>query len=342
MKIALLSDVHANPWALDAVLTWLDKKARVDEIWHLGDLIGYGPDVLTVLDLARQHFDFWIAGNHEEIWLKLADLEERLFDFQTDSISNITQQIYNIYDRSIKKDAIDPLLRHLIDLHTRPDLEAWLRQGLGDPKHHGPQCLQCGDLTLISVHAAPSNPTEVYLYPWTDKNVILNHLFRVNEKLLYFDDNGTSVPFDTPLAQRLWPVDAIIKSGKPYLVLFGHSHVPGVYYYEDGQVRAELPIAYCEPYPIGDCPMAINPGSLGHPSDLDPRAAFAILSVEERQITFYRVPYETKPVVKKLFDDNYPDDMIKEIETARLRNSNAGDLTEVNERLRQLAASPGC
>jgi predicted phosphodiesterase len=342
MKIALLTDVHANPWALDAVLTWLDKKAHVDEIWHLGDLIGYGPDALTVVDMARQRFDFWIAGNHEELWIKLADLEDRRhFNSEADLISNVTQQIYNMHEGSIKKDAIDPLLRHLKDLHTRPALESWLRQGLASPTHHGPQCLRRGDLTLIPVHAAPSNPTEVYLYPWTDKNFIINHLFRVNENLLYFDDNGSSAPFDTPLARRLRPVDEFIRTGKPYLVLFGNSHVPGVYYYEEGDVRAELPSAYGKPYPIGSCPMAINPGSLGHPSDLDPRAALAILSVEERQITFYRVHYETGPVVEKLFNDNYPDDMIKEIETARLRNSDAGNMTNFYETLRQLAASPG-
>ena len=345
MKIALLADVHANSCALKAVLDWLDyEKTPVDEIWHLGDLVGYGPDVLNTVELGQQRFDFWISGNHEEFWQKLADLEARGHaNFQTDSIINITEQIYNVYERSIKKEAIDPLLRHLRDLHTRPDLDAWLRQGLDLSEHHGPQLLQRGALNLIPVHAAPSSPTEVWLYPWQDRNFLLNHLFRVNEKLLYHDDddNGVRVPYETPLATRLRPVDAVMKTGEPYLVLFGNSHVPGVYYYEDGQVRAELPSAYGKPYPIEGCPMAINPGSLGHPSDLDPRAAFAILDVTAtaRQLTFYRVHYETGPVIEKLFNDNYPDDMIKEIETARLRSSNIPN--HYYEKLKQLAASPG-
>jgi predicted phosphodiesterase len=342
MKIALLTDIHANPWALKAVLTWLDQKVHVDEIWHLGDLIGYGPDALNVLELGRKHFNFWISGNHEDFWLKLADLEDRgYFNFQTDSISNITQQIYNLYDRSIKKDAIDPLLHHLRDLHARPDLESWFRQSLALQDHHGPQCVQRGDLTLIPVHAAPSNPTEVYLYPWTDKNLLINHLFRVNEKLLYSDDQGSSVPFDTPLAQLLRPVDEFLKSGKPYLVLFGNSHVPGVYYYENGQVRAELPSAYGTPYLVGNRTVAINPGSLGHPSDGDRRAAFAILDVKDRQITFYRVEYDIGPVVENLFDDNYPDAMIREIQTASLRVSDPARLGAFDEDLKRLAASPG-
>ena len=47
MKLALLSDIHSNLEALDAVL---DALPEVDRILVLGDIVGYGPDPLGVID----------------------------------------------------------------------------------------------------------------------------------------------------------------------------------------------------------------------------------------------------------------------------------------------------
>ena len=41
MRVAVLSDIHANLVALDAVLASV---GSVDAVWHLGDVVGYGPD----------------------------------------------------------------------------------------------------------------------------------------------------------------------------------------------------------------------------------------------------------------------------------------------------------
>lgn len=43
MLVALLSDIHANQHALDAVLA-STAAAGVDQYWFLGDAVGYGPD----------------------------------------------------------------------------------------------------------------------------------------------------------------------------------------------------------------------------------------------------------------------------------------------------------
>ncbi len=40
MRVAVLSDIHSNIVALDAVLS---DAGDVDAIWHLGDVVGYGP-----------------------------------------------------------------------------------------------------------------------------------------------------------------------------------------------------------------------------------------------------------------------------------------------------------
>ena len=62
--IAVLSDVHGNLEALEAVAR--DALERgVDRIFFLGDLIGYGPNPLEVVQFAMK-FDFCLSGNHEK------------------------------------------------------------------------------------------------------------------------------------------------------------------------------------------------------------------------------------------------------------------------------------
>ena len=64
-RIALISDVHGNLTALDAVLSDIDA-ARVDERYCLGDLIGYGPDPVGVIDRIRGLGIPTIPGNYDE------------------------------------------------------------------------------------------------------------------------------------------------------------------------------------------------------------------------------------------------------------------------------------
>jgi predicted phosphodiesterase len=64
MRIALLSDVHGNRPAFQSVLADADA-TEVDEIWCLGDLVGYGADPDGCVDLARERCDVCLAGNHD-------------------------------------------------------------------------------------------------------------------------------------------------------------------------------------------------------------------------------------------------------------------------------------
>ncbi len=66
MRIALLSDVHGNLPAFEAVLADVDA-AGVDEIWCLGDLVGYGAQPDECVDLARRRCDLCLAGNHDMV-----------------------------------------------------------------------------------------------------------------------------------------------------------------------------------------------------------------------------------------------------------------------------------
>ena len=64
MRIAILSDIHANFQALTSVLDDLGR-CRVDEILSLGDNIGYGPQPEEVIGTLRQQGVISIMGNHE-------------------------------------------------------------------------------------------------------------------------------------------------------------------------------------------------------------------------------------------------------------------------------------
>jgi predicted phosphodiesterase len=64
MRIALLSDVHGNKPAFEAVLVAIDD-ADVEEVWCLGDLVGYGAEPDDCVALARERCDVCLAGNHD-------------------------------------------------------------------------------------------------------------------------------------------------------------------------------------------------------------------------------------------------------------------------------------
>jgi predicted phosphodiesterase len=62
MRIAVISDVHSNLVALDAVLA---DAGAVDGVWHLGDVVGYGPDPDAVVDRLSSIGASGVRGNHD-------------------------------------------------------------------------------------------------------------------------------------------------------------------------------------------------------------------------------------------------------------------------------------
>ena len=65
--IALLSDVHANLEAMQAVFEDLRKRS-CKRVFFLGDIVGYGPNPVEVLDYIKD-FEFCLLGNHDEACL---------------------------------------------------------------------------------------------------------------------------------------------------------------------------------------------------------------------------------------------------------------------------------
>src|SRR2546425_7442947 len=75
MRVAVISDIHGNSHALGAVLQAIDGEG-VDEIWCLGDLVGYGPRPNECCRAIEARADLSLAGNHDLGVLGRLDLED--------------------------------------------------------------------------------------------------------------------------------------------------------------------------------------------------------------------------------------------------------------------------
>jgi predicted phosphodiesterase len=64
MRVAVISDIHANLLALEAIAEAIEQE-QPDEIWCVGDVVGYGPQPNPCCDWTADHADLCIAGNHD-------------------------------------------------------------------------------------------------------------------------------------------------------------------------------------------------------------------------------------------------------------------------------------
>lgn len=124
MHYLVISDIHANRSALEAVLKDADP---FDMIWCLGDLVGYGPDPNECVNRIQEFEHICVAGNHD--WAVLGQVA--LDDFNTDA--------------------------RIAHLWTRQEITPASREYL----QQLPVRLQEGEFTLV--HGSPREPIWEYL-----------------------------------------------------------------------------------------------------------------------------------------------------------------------------------
>jgi len=78
MRYLVLSDIHANLAAFEAVLA---DAPSFDQVWCIGDVIGYGPDPNECVELLQRYDHVCVAGNHD--WATLGRLDTD--DFNPDA-----------------------------------------------------------------------------------------------------------------------------------------------------------------------------------------------------------------------------------------------------------------
>ena len=76
MRILVISDIHANYTAFEAVLA--HSEGAWDFVWCLGDVVGYGPDPNECVDRLKVLPQLCLAGNHD--WAALNRLDVRTFN----------------------------------------------------------------------------------------------------------------------------------------------------------------------------------------------------------------------------------------------------------------------
>ena len=65
MRYAVISDIHGNRFAFEAVLARM-AGMNVDEVICLGDIVGYGPHPGECIDLVVKYCSHIVQGNHDE------------------------------------------------------------------------------------------------------------------------------------------------------------------------------------------------------------------------------------------------------------------------------------
>jgi predicted phosphodiesterase len=73
VQILILSDLHANLQALEAVLA--DAKGEYDQVVCCGDIVGYNPNPAEVLEWTRSHCAAVVRGNHDKVIAGIDDIE---------------------------------------------------------------------------------------------------------------------------------------------------------------------------------------------------------------------------------------------------------------------------
>jgi predicted phosphodiesterase len=75
MRIAICSDIHGNRHAFEAVIAAAEADGA-EELWCLGDLVGYGAEPDACVELAARHAAICLAGNHDLAVVDVLSLDD--------------------------------------------------------------------------------------------------------------------------------------------------------------------------------------------------------------------------------------------------------------------------
>ncbi len=119
MKAAIISDIHSNLEALQAVIKDI-KKRRIKNIFCLGDLVGYGANPNECIELCFKEADAIIAGNHDWATIDKTDVS----NFNKIAAAAVKWTKEHISSENLKRLQELPLTQKIGDLflvHSTPD-----------------------------------------------------------------------------------------------------------------------------------------------------------------------------------------------------------------------------
>jgi predicted phosphodiesterase len=122
MPILIISDIHANLAAFEAVLA--DANGQWDTIWCLGDIIGYGPNPNECVDLLRKYDHISLSGNHD--WAVLGKLDINSFNDEAQAAVRWTRSVLRDDVHTYMESLPTSLLRKPFTLvHASPRQPVW-------------------------------------------------------------------------------------------------------------------------------------------------------------------------------------------------------------------------
>lgn len=154
---AVISDIHSNLEALEAVLADIDARG-VQDIVCLGDVVGYGPNPKECLDLVRQRCRVCLMGNHDHAVL-----------FEPSNF-NLAAERACFWTRQILEDEPDKALRN----------ERWKFLGSLPVRH--------SEESILYVHASPRRPINEYIFPedvFTNPQKVVANFDRLDRGLCF-------------------------------------------------------------------------------------------------------------------------------------------------------------
>ena len=267
MRVLILSDIHSNIDALDAVLA---AAPAHDVVWNLGDVVGYNSAPNAVLERVREIGSMFVRGNHDRACCGLTDAE----DFNPIALAAV---------RWTK---------------TQLDAEAvqWLKEMPQGPVY----------LPAVSEKADPSTSSSRHsdmdgVYPERSRRARDDNFEHGRDQPKVGCVHGSLLDedeylFSTQDAERQMAL------ARNRITFFGHTHIQGgfaanaegdwfpltpVYSGDDEMESYELDLQSAATY-------LINPGSVGQPRDRDWRAAFALYDDQAARVTYWRVPYDVR------------------------------------------------
>lgn len=268
MRYAILSDIHGNGEALRAVLADIDRLsyergARVDQLWCLGDVVGYGPEPGECVRRVRARADICISGNHD--WACVGKLDLADFSGPAAKSAEWTREHLNPDERRYLQSVPEVTRVGPFTLaHGSPSNPIW--EYLITPQGAAPNfaCFDTvfcvvGHTHLPTIFLQPAHEVSVPAARWDDtmrRQVQLAMALPGGPSWSMLEQNRASVPPGGKVArcERLMPGS-------------------GLWVLPDGY-RA-----------------IINPGSVGQPRDGDPRASYLIYD-SNVGFEFRRVPYD--------------------------------------------------
>lgn len=329
MRVAVLSDIHSNYYALEKVLAHA-REMVVDRYWMLGDLIGYGPHPEKCVEWFEKEYHRidWVMGNHDAMmmaWVVRERIKQkpgyanRLIQENALALKELAEVEESGHggnakmERTIRiNDAIPSMLLNMKTLSAYPKLDEFWRKILRR-EHYGPKKVLLEDVEYWIVHASRREGRQLgeYIYPWSS----YFHKLELQVLLSVYKKEKESRSFLAWLRSVL-----IFNKTRPVCQLHGHSHIPYILTLNEPDVNGSWKAVCAEPelpYAFGRVITIVAPGSVGQPRNGDRRACYALLDTHKKEVTFFRLSYDEKKTSREMKRHGYSSNLQERLDTAK-------------------------